>query len=457
MKAGSVLFPPSSSLHPVDHLAPVHREAPRPAAPSATILDVALSVLQETSLPISPPRTPPRNPAERCIDATCSPPSTSPKRRFLCSLAVHSSPTPVARMLFPPSAANAPSTPTTPPAQVLTTASPLITPKKRYTLKIKEKDNGDFQVSIRGSFTPGIEQDIKDNPNQIYSLKAQVEVSSPGGTHTHVEEEFRQIGETGRGVKKRTSEHASLVNSSNPRRKTAFSEKVKTLLQKQKEGKKVTVSVGVLASASTQEDLDLKETKAIDKCKEVYGKSVLNQRAGGGGGCVVQEKPTMTNKEARKELLPLLRQLRWKHLVWEKGRIAHSFSKQDLQTEAVVYVFERTLKKPLKKHRWTKRYVGITEGPFRERLSSHLSHANDPQKSTLKDNEFYEDMHSFWSDFRLGYIPIGSIVKKGATIRQLERIATDILRARKRPDGTGGYSLTNGGGGGSRKKQLTGA
>ena len=475
MKAGSLLFPPHSSLHPIHHTLPVHGEKPASAATTSTILDVALSVLNAPPPP-SPPRTPPRNPTEAFFDATRSPPSSSPRRRLHFSLHVNASlspatpapiqlspvaapATPAPIQLSPVAAPATPapiplslaSTPTTPSAQVLSSASPLVTPKKRYKLKIQEKENGNIKVSIRGSFTPGIEQAIKENPNQIYSLKAQVEVSSPGGTHTHIEEEVRQVGETGRGIKKRTSEHASLINSDNPRRKTAFSDRVKKLISKQEEGKKVTVSVGLLAS-TPPEGLDAAEKRAIDKCKAAYGKSVLNQRAGGGGGCVVQEHPTITNKEARKELLPLLRQLRWKPLAWKQERIAHQFSKQDLQAEAVVYVFERVLKKPLKKHRWTKRYVGITEGPFRKRLSSHISRANDPEKSTLKDNELYEDMHTFWSDFRVGYIPIGSIVKKGATLRQLERIATDVLRARKRPDGMGGYSLTNGGGGGSRKK-----
>lgn len=316
----------------------------------------------------------------------------------------------------------------------------LSTPIKRYTLTLQTKQkNGERYFSVRGAFSPGMKNQIKKNPNQVYSIKTHLEASDSSPAR-----ETRQIGETGRGIIRRVGEHACSDS------KTAIGKEIRNVLEKTKTGRCGSVSIGVLKTCASQEELDRCETEAIEKGKKVFGETLLNKRKGGGGGAVVQDKPTLCTKQAKKLLIPLLDKdkISWKFLrKTKKHTITCDWMSHKGRLKNALYIFERTLTDGSQK-----RYVGITEDPFQKRLGEHLHLANHLEKMKRKDASFYTDLHANWQEFRVGAFSIQPLIEKGATIRQLEKIAIHHLQSRKGPDGSGGYNLNNGGGGGASKK-----
>lgn len=358
-------------------------------------------------------------------DPTASPAPTAPVRKILIpfnSKKPISPPTHLTEQTSPllctPKSPAPPSSP-----------SPKPTPDQRICCIVNQKNQWALLNSIR-LFTDGTK-------NGIYSIK--ISRFKKDGTF---DKEWRYIGATARGTK-RLLEHVSFVN--HPKGTSKYARKCKKIHTETKDFN-YKISVGLLAQPQNSKDLNRLEKKAIIQHK-IAGKKLLNQRAGGGGG-TVREKSTMSNKIAKTHLLPLLKNFIAAPLrLNEKTKkITHSFSRNDLTTKKVIYIFERI------HYGRPKRYVGITDGAFGKRLASHLSQANHYKSCPLKDNTFYKDISTYWKQFKVKYIPVGALVDKGATTAQLEKIAINILHAKKRDNEEGGYNQNNGGGGGAVKK-----
>ena len=343
-----------------------------------------------------------------------------------------------------------PGTPKTPTSMKTKVVIP-ITPEQRVYLRVGERAGGELQLSVRGVFTHEKSTEITaeaEGPlGSVYSLK--VAITSPG--NKTVLQERRYFGETEQKLAKRASQHASSVNSAREERQTSFSRSCHQMKQEMEPGQHFHASIGVLFSTRSQEELDEAEKEVIDRGREVYGDGLININRGGGGGCVRREKSTLSNAQVQREFKKHLKQFPYQTKevrLNEEGRIAHTFTKQELTLRNVVYVFERTI--PGIRER--KRYVGISE-EIEGRFADHFSTANNPESSKLIDKTFYEDLHKFWSQFRVGLISADSILAQGATLSQLETIAIKVLHSRKKPNGSGGYNLNNGGGGGASKKK----